>query len=160
MIKGTTIFLTALLTIMSSTTESFVASIPDPATPMSSNTADVSQSLHQSASNESPIELSEGEEKHQRQQEILQLPPADPNSDLPKLELGQAMKLDILGPIIINTDGTTRRIDNWDTLTEKEKEVTWRRIRKRNAERREMLEAKFKETSQQEQQGEEIAKEE
>jgi predicted Fe-S protein YdhL (DUF1289 family) len=54
------------------------------------------------------------------------------------------MKLDHLGPIIINTDGTTRRIDNWDTLSEREKETTWRRIKKRNAERREMLEAKLK----------------
>lgn len=54
------------------------------------------------------------------------------------------MKLDHLGPIIINTDGTTRRIDDWDTLSEREKETTWRRIKKRNAERREMLEAKLK----------------
>ena len=38
-----------------------------------------------------------------------------------------------------------QRIDNWATLTEHEKEVTWRRIRKRNAERREALEAKQKE---------------
>lgn len=38
-----------------------------------------------------------------------------------------------------------QRIDNWATLTEREKEVTWRRIRKRNAERREALKAKQKE---------------
>lgn len=76
---------------------------------------------------------------------ILQLPPSDPNnSDVQTLQFGQAMKLDHLGPIIINTDGTTRRIDNWETLTEKEKETTWRRIKKRNAERREMLEAQQK----------------
>jgi hypothetical protein len=37
------------------------------------------------------------------------------------------------------TSGTTRRIDNWDQLTEREKEVTWRRISKRNEERRKML---------------------
>lgn len=77
--------------------------------------------------------------------EVLQLPPSDPNnSDVQTLQFGQAMKLDHLGPIIINTDGTTRRIDNWDTLSEREKETTWRRIKKRNAERREMLEAKLK----------------
>lgn len=77
--------------------------------------------------------------------EILQLPPSDPNnSNVQTLQFGQAMKLDHLGPIIINTDGTTRRIDNWDTLSEREKETTWRRIKKRNAERREMLEAKLK----------------
>jgi len=35
--------------------------------------------------------------------------------------------------------GTTRRIDNWDQLTEQEKKVTWRRIGKRNEERRKQL---------------------
>jgi predicted Fe-S protein YdhL (DUF1289 family) len=143
MISGT-IFIIALLTMSSSTTESFVASIPDP--PMSSsNTPGSQQELPQQFQQSEPNDLPSLSEN--KQQEILQLPPADPNSDLPKLQFGQAMKLDILGPIIINTDGTTRRIDNWDKLTEKEKEVTWRRIRKRNAERRELLEAKYKEMS-------------
>jgi len=44
-----------------------------------------------------------------------------------------------MGPAIINLDGTTRRIDNWSELSEREKEVTWRRISKRNEERRKML---------------------
>uniref|UniRef100_A0A7S3V470 RxLR effector protein n=1 Tax=Chaetoceros debilis TaxID=122233 RepID=A0A7S3V470_9STRA len=75
----------------------------------------------------------------------LQLPPVNPNNvnkDIKTLKFGEAMKLDEMGPIIINTDGTTRRIDNWDILTEREQEVTWRRIKKRNAERRKMLEEK------------------
>jgi len=46
--------------------------------------------------------------------------------------MGEKLKLDHLGPIIINPDGTTRRIENWDTMTEKEREVAWRRISKRN----------------------------
>ena len=121
-----------VLLTMSSTTESFVASNPNPSLPLS----------------DMPSQQNEPHGPVDGKQEILQLAPADPNSDIPKLQFGQAMKLDVLGPIIINTDGTTRRIDNWDTLTEKEKEVTWRRIRKRNAERRELLEAKYKEMSQ------------
>ena len=75
----------------------------------------------------------------------LQLPPVNPNNtneDIKTLKFGEAMKLDEMGPIIINTDGTTRRIDNWDILTEREREVTWRRIKKRNAERRKILEEK------------------
>jgi predicted Fe-S protein YdhL (DUF1289 family) len=44
-----------------------------------------------------------------------------------------------MGPIIINTDGTTRAIANWDELSEREKEVTWKRISKRNEERRKIL---------------------
>ena len=76
-------------------------------------------------------------------EKLLQLPPSDPNKngDIKTLKMGESLKLDHLGPIILNTDGTTRRIDNWDTLTEREKEVTWRRIRKRNEERRNILEA-------------------
>ena len=59
--------------------------------------------------------------------------------ELPSMKLGETMKFDQMGPVIINTDGTTRRISNWDTLTEREREVTWKRIRKRNEERREIL---------------------
>ncbi len=44
-----------------------------------------------------------------------------------------------MGPVIINADGTTRRIDNWDQMTKSEQEVAWRRIAKRNEERRRAL---------------------
>ena len=54
---------------------------------------------------------------------------------------GDAVSLDELGPVIINSDGTMRRISNWDTLTERERAVTMRRIGKRNNERREKLRA-------------------
>jgi len=73
------------------------------------------------------------------QNEIPLLPPSDPNSDLPSLKLGESMSLEEMGPIIINVDGSTRRIDNWDEMTEQEREVAWRRISKRNAERRKKL---------------------
>ena len=43
--------------------------------------------------------------------------------------------MDELGPIIVNPDGTTRRISNWDTLTTQEKKSSWRLISKRNKER-------------------------
>lgn len=82
--------------------------------------------------------------KKEQQKEILQLPESDPDANIPKLQFGQSLKLEGVGPVIINSDGTTRTIANWDTLTEREKEVTWRRIKKRNAERREILEAKQK----------------
>lgn len=72
-------------------------------------------------------------------EEILQLPASDPDANVPSLKVGESLKLESVGPVIINSDGTTRTIANWDTLTEREKEVTWRRIKKRNAERREVL---------------------
>jgi hypothetical protein len=78
-------------------------------------------------------------------QEVLQLPPVDPNAapdDMPTLDLasGGSIKLESLGPIILNTDGTTRRISNWDQLSPHEQEVSWRRIRTRNEQRRKILE--------------------
>jgi hypothetical protein len=48
---------------------------------------------------------------------------------------GESLKLTDLGPMIINPDGSARRILNWDVLTPAEQAVTWRRIKKRNAER-------------------------
>ena len=72
--------------------------------------------------------------------EILQLPPSQPdNEDIPSIQLGESVKFDHLGPIILNTDGTTRQIANWDKLSKREQEVTWRRIKKRNEERRKQL---------------------
>lgn len=85
----------------------------------------------------------DNEDNKNTEETILQLPPSNPddgNSDIKTLKFGESMKLDHLGPIILNTDGTTRRIDNWGTLTEREREVTWRRIKKRNEERRKILE--------------------
>ena len=48
---------------------------------------------------------------------IPQLPPPDPNSNLPSIRLGESIRFEEWGPIIINKDGTTRRIANWDNLT-------------------------------------------
>eukprot|EP00816_Leptocylindrus_hargravesii_P003546 CAMPEP_0196813516 /NCGR_PEP_ID=MMETSP1362-20130617/37254_1 /TAXON_ID=163516 /ORGANISM="Leptocylindrus danicus, Strain CCMP1856" /LENGTH=129 /DNA_ID=CAMNT_0042189791 /DNA_START=120 /DNA_END=509 /DNA_ORIENTATION=+ len=70
---------------------------------------------------------------------IPQLPESSGEKGTPILKLGETMKFEHLGPVIINADGTTRRIDNWDEMTEHEREVTWRRISKRNKERMEAL---------------------
>lgn len=67
------------------------------------------------------------------------LPESDPNTNLPRVKLGETISFEEMGPVIINSDGTTRRIANWDEMTEKEREVTWRRISKRNEERRKIL---------------------
>ena len=74
-------------------------------------------------------------------EELPRLPPVDPNSTekIRTLKFGETLRLEDMGPIIINTDGTTRRIDNWKEMTKHEQEVTWRRIKKRNEERRNKL---------------------
>jgi len=57
-----------------------------------------------------------------------------------KLEVGgESVGLRDLGPIIINPDGSARRITNWAVLTAAEKEVAWRRVRLRNARRMKTL---------------------
>ena len=64
---------------------------------------------------------------------LLALPSGD--GDTTQLALGQTLKLDALGPIIVNSDGTTSRIVNWANLTERERQVALRRIAARNKER-------------------------
>jgi hypothetical protein len=73
--------------------------------------------------------------------EIPRLPPPNPedSKNLPTIRLGETIRLEEMGPMILNTDGSVRRIDNWDSLSEHEKEVSWRRISKRNEERRQKL---------------------
>lgn len=52
---------------------------------------------------------------------------------------GDQLKLDHLGPMIINEDGTVRRIANWQSLTEREQAVAWKRLADRNKRRKEEL---------------------
>jgi len=64
------------------------------------------------------------------------------SGDTIKLNInGDKLDLDALGPMIVNSDGTVRRIANWDALTTREQEVAWRRIAKRNQERIDELKA-------------------
>lgn len=69
----------------------------------------------------------------------LLLPEGSNDPSIPRIKFGETVSFEEMGPVIINADGTTRRIDNWDKMTKKEQEVTWRRISKRNAERRAAL---------------------
>ena len=52
-----------------------------------------------------------------------------------------ALRLDALGPIILNRDGSTSRIANWPQMTEAEQKVTMRVVAKRNKKRQEELNA-------------------
>ncbi|KAJ3413970.1 hypothetical protein HDV05_007259 [Chytridiales sp. JEL 0842] len=47
-------------------------------------------------------------------------------------EEGWQFKLDKLGPIVVNEDGTMARITGWDKMTDIEKERTVRVLNKRN----------------------------
>ncbi|PXF47559.1 hypothetical protein BWQ96_02703 [Gracilariopsis chorda] len=67
----------------------------------------------------------------------LRLPPISSQSDTQKVDLssGSASLADALGPLVINSDGTTSRIANWQMMTPAEKATTLRIITARNRKR-------------------------
>lgn len=48
---------------------------------------------------------------------------------------GAPVKVDKLGPVVVNTDGSLCRITNWDNMTEREQQLTLRSIGRRNQQR-------------------------
>ncbi|CAG8775853.1 4856_t:CDS:2, partial [Acaulospora colombiana] len=48
------------------------------------------------------------------------------------VELNSAVKLDELGPMVVNSDGTVSRIANWQEMSDIEKERTYKVLLKRN----------------------------
>ena len=89
--------------------------------------------------------------------DVLPLPEPDHNNDVISLEIGGAqIKLDKLGPVVIQSDGlchgydllslclnlftgTMTQIANWDQMTPDEQQLTLRKISQRNAQRKENL---------------------
>jgi len=61
-----------------------------------------------------------------------------PSGEVPTLTVGGApFKMDALGPIVVNSDGSTSRIANWHDMTPAEQEKTTRLIARRNKKRME-----------------------
>jgi hypothetical protein len=75
--------------------------------------------------------------------ETLALPSTeDVDNSAPKeLQIDQTIKLEELGPMVVNEDGTMSRVNNWSEMTEFEKKSFNRLILKRNKERLEKLKA-------------------
>ena len=69
--------------------------------------------------------------------QLLALPaPEDTNGRITlDVSTGEAVTLDSMGPVVVNSDGTLSRITNWSQMSEQEQSVTKRRISKRNIER-------------------------
>ncbi|KAN0065349.1 hypothetical protein ACQY0O_001185 [Thecaphora frezii] len=68
---------------------------------------------------------------------ILGLPA--PSDATPASEAQTSFKLDHLGPVIVNTDGTISRIAGWTEMTELEKQRSLRLLAKRNNARMQAL---------------------
>jgi hypothetical protein len=74
---------------------------------------------------------------------LLALPSTDSTDITHQLDVnGDGVKLDHLGPLIVNADGTLARISNWAQMTETEKRNTLRVLGKRNKARMDALKAK------------------
>ena len=66
------------------------------------------------------------------------LAPAAPVADRPitlDASTGDAVVLEQLGPVVVNSDGTLSRITNWDTMTPGERATAKRLLSKRNRKR-------------------------
>ncbi|KAI8676657.1 hypothetical protein NCS56_00553900 [Fusarium sp. Ph1] len=57
------------------------------------------------------------------------------------LRVGESVRLDALGPLVVNADGSMGRVGNWAGMTEGEREATLRLLRRRNKQRLEALKA-------------------
>ncbi|KAI0130719.1 hypothetical protein F4814DRAFT_403400 [Daldinia grandis] len=87
------------------------------------------------------------ENEHQQdsssQKTPLPLPEPSQVSDATQLPVGgEGVKLDHLGPLVVNEDGTMSRISNWAEMAEIERNNTLRILGKRNKLRLDALRAK------------------
>jgi len=70
----------------------------------------------------------------QTSQQVLPLPEPAPGSRAVELDVGsgQSVKLDHLGPMVVNRDGTLSRVANWEQMADIERQNTLRILGKRN----------------------------
>ena len=59
--------------------------------------------------------------------------PVEGTAGVRKLRFGEKVALDELGPVLVNSDCTLRRISNWDSKLPHEKQATQARVAQRNA---------------------------
>jgi hypothetical protein len=65
------------------------------------------------------------------------------------LRVGESVRLDALGPLVVNADGSMGRVGNWAGMTEGEREATLRLLGRSNKQRLEALKAKKAEEEKQ-----------
>ncbi|KAJ3147296.1 hypothetical protein HDU89_005646 [Geranomyces variabilis] len=85
--------------------------------------------------------------QQQQQQQQQQQPPASLSPSAPPVAAieynpgdfngngSSSASLDVLGPMVVNSDGTLSRITNWDSMTPEEQANITRVLTKRNAAR-------------------------
>lgn len=78
-------------------------------------------------------------------QPLLEAAPAQSQQgETPTLRVGgDALKLDAMGPLVVNVDGSVGRVANWAEMTPGEKEGTTRLLKRRNEQRLKVLREKM-----------------
>ena len=128
-------FVTILAAVLlSMTSNSLSADAFAAAVPGNAASPHVTASANQGAASSSS-------DSHDQEQSTVPLLGASTSDDpsIPRIQLGETISFDHMGPVIINSDGTTRTIDNWKELSPQEQQTAWRRIAKRNEQRRAAL---------------------
>ena len=75
-------------------------------------------------------------EEQTTEEEILALPSSSADGSAHQLNIGgSSHSMDYLGPMIVNADGSLRRITNWDELSPEEQANTKRIVVERNRKR-------------------------
>lgn len=88
---------------------------------------------------QSSIRNTEEQEGQEKTESKLGLP--EPSAGGIKLDVGtgEGVRLDHLGPMVVNKDGTLSRITNWDKMAANEKKNTLKMLEKRNKQRLDAL---------------------
>ena len=95
------------------------------------------------SANQPTPQNSQDQESSETSKTPLPLPEPTVEDDVTQVNVGgQAVKLDHLGPLVVNKDGTLSRISNWEQMADIEKQNTLRILVKRNQLRTEALKEK------------------
>jgi hypothetical protein len=104
--------------------------------------ASYSKSDEASQSTNRAVEESAGSESQEGTPLGLPAPPSTEEAEAIKFDMsngGDTVKLDSLGPMVVNKDGSISRINNWAQMTEMEQKNTLRIVGKRNKQRLDAL---------------------
>ncbi|KAE8160655.1 hypothetical protein BDV40DRAFT_211929 [Aspergillus tamarii] len=104
----------------------------------------MSSATEQTQQQQQPENAATDSATEKKPEQYLALPDSSSADQTQQLDVsgdGSTVKLDHLGPLVVNQDGTLSRIANWAQMTEMEKKNTLRVLGKRNKQRMEALKA-------------------
>ncbi|ETS79411.1 hypothetical protein PFICI_09264 [Pestalotiopsis fici W106-1] len=87
---------------------------------------------------QTPKVAADKQQQQQQQQQHQPLPLPEPPKEGDTINLnvgGEGVRLDHMGPLVVNQDGTMSRISNWAEMSDIERENTLRILGKRNQQR-------------------------